>query len=316
MSTVPQMPCPICKLDAKNVRVWDYGERTSLQCARCGKFTITETAAAMAKSRQLGPKLSAWIRERSESGAEVPEINSNTLNEVEAALPSYRVSEKQLLLLRAFERRTLFPGKVIDINEQFDYPLAWAACEEEFRYLLRSLIERGLVYRTDGPSDLNDSSIFMLEITSSGWSFLDEHARPAVISDQVFVAMSFSVELKSAWENAISPALVKAQYRPYRVDAEPHIDRIDTKIITEIKNSRFLVADVTQQRPGVYFEAGYALGLGLPVFWCVRSDDHENVHFDTRQYNHIIWENEQNLADQLYNYVSAIIGKGSSVANE
>lgn len=313
MPLVSQEPCPICKLEAKDIRVWDFGERTTLECARCGKFTITRTAAAMAASRQLGPKLSAWLRERFESGSEVPEINSNTLNEVEAALPNYRVSEKQLLLLRAFERRTSFPGQAINVVPQFDYSLAWAAGEKEFLYLLRSLIERGLVRRTDGPSDLNDSFVFEFEITSGGWSFLDEHARPGVISDQVFVAMSFAIELKPAWEDAISPSLVKAQFRPYRVDAEPHIDRIDTKIITEIRNSRFLVADVTQQRPGVYFEAGYALGLGLPVLWCVRADDLRNVHFDTRQYNHIVWEDEQHLADQLYLYVSAIIGKGSAI---
>lgn len=312
MTNVSNTPCPICKLDAKHVRVWDYGERITLECACCGKFTITGTAAAIAQSRKLGPKLSAWIRERFESGSEVPEINSNTLDEVEAALPDYRVSEKQLLLLRAFERRTAFPGQSINVVPRYDYPLAWASGEEELLYLLRSLIERGLVRRTDGPDDLKDSFVFDFEITSGGWGFLDEHARPAVISDQVFVAMSFADELKSAWKDAISPALSKANFRPYRVDAEPHIDRIDTKIITEIKNSRFLVADVTQQRPGVYFEAGYALGIGLPVFWCVRADDLKNVHFDTRQYNHIVWENEQQLADQLYLYVTAVIGKGST----
>lgn len=312
MANASDKPCPICKLDAKDVRVWDHGERISLECERCGKFTITRTAATIAQSQEIGPKLSAWIRERFESGAEVPEINSDTLKEVQAALPNYRVSEKQLLLLRAFERRTAFPGQSINVVPHYDYPLAWASGEKEFLYLLRSLIDRGLVRRTDGSADLNDSFVFQFEITSGGWTFLDTHARPAVISDQVFVAMSFSIDLNSAWVDAISPALLKAQFRPYRVDAEPHIDRIDTKIITEIKNSRFLVADVTQQRPGVYFEAGYALGLGLPVFWCVRADDLKNVHFDTRQYNHIVWESEQQLAEQLYLYVTAIIGKGSA----
>lgn len=312
MATVTQKPCPICKLEAKDVRVWDYGERLTLECARCGKFTITGTAAAIAEKKELGPKLSAWIRERSETVSEVPEINSKTLEEVEAALPNYRVAEKQLLLLRALERRTKFPGHEIDVMPHLDFPIAWAAGEDEFRYLLRSLIERKLVRRTDGPSDLSDSFIFKFEITAGGWSFLDEHERPSVISDQVFVAMSFAHELKAAWENGIKAAVTRAGFRPYRVDAEPHIERIDTKIITEIRNSRFLVADVTLQRPGVYFEAGYALGLGLPVFWCVRNDDLKNVHFDTRQYNHIVWENEQHLAEQLHLFVTAIIGKGTA----
>lgn len=312
MQSVENMACPICKLESEKVRVQNFGERLTLNCDRCGKFTITCTAAAIADKKELGPKLSAWIRERSELGGEIPEITSKTLKEVEAALPSYRVAEKQLLLLRAFERRTPYPGKAVTIVPHSDYPLAWAAGEREFLYLLRSLIERGLLRRTDGPPDLNDSFVFDIELAADGWDFLDKHARPSVISDQAFVAMAFAPELKPAWEIAIRPAIQRAGFRPYRVDYEPHIERIDTKIITEIKNSRFLVADVTLQRQGVYFEAGYALGLGLPVFWSVRKDDVANVHFDTRQYNHIVWENEEHLAEQLYLFVSAIVGRESA----
>jgi hypothetical protein len=311
MTTI-QMTCPICKLDKQKGKVWDHGERKSVVCARCGEFTITRTAASMAEKMNIGPRLIAWIKEHTESGSEIPEINSNTLKELEIALPVYRVSEKQLLLLRAFEKRTQYPGQHLVIITRIDYPLAWASNEEEFNYLLRSLIERDLIHQVEGPEDLSESYISKFEITANGWNYLEEHDRPSVITDQAFVAMSFSSDLKMAWGIGIKPALEKAGYRPYRVDAQPHIDRIDTKIITEIKNSRFVVADVTGQRPGVYFEAGYAIGLGLPVFWCVRSDDLQNVHFDTRQYNHIKWENEQNLSEQLYLFVTSILGKGSS----
>lgn len=78
---------------------------------------------------------------------------------------------------------------------------------------------------------------------------------------------------------------------------------------SEIKNSKFMVADVTEQQQGVYFEAGYALGLSIPVLWSCRKDDLKNVHFDTRQYNHILWENENDLKDQLFHFICAIIGK-------
>lgn len=313
MPSVPDQSCPICQLAVNDIRVWDHGERSTLECARCGKFTITETAAHAAKARQLEPKLSAWIRERHETGAEIPEIDSETLEEVAKALPNYTVAEKQLLLLRTLETRTSFPGQPIEIHPDLDFPLAWAAGEKEFLYLLESLIDRGLVRRKDGSPDLCDLSVFKVEIASKGWDFLDQHARPSVISDQAFVAMSFSPRLKSAWEDAIRPALIRAKFRPCRVDVEPHVDRIDTKIVTEIKNSRFLVADVTEQRPGVYFEAGYALGLGIPVFWCVKDDDLSNVHFDTRQFNHIVWKDESELAEQLYLFVSALVGRGTGI---
>ncbi len=52
---------------------------------------------------------------------------------------------------------------------------------------------------------------------------------------------------------------MKAGYKAYRVDSKPHSDRIDAKIITEIKNSRFLFADVTEQKQGVYFKLVMAL---------------------------------------------------------
>ncbi|MGD0826704.1 MAG: hypothetical protein ABSA09_01275 [Desulfobaccales bacterium] len=112
------------------------------------------------------------------------------------------------------------------------------------------------------------------------------------------------------WEGPINNAIKKAGYKPYRIDAEPHNDRIDAKIISEIKNSRFVIADVTEQKRGVYFEAGFALGLGLTVIWCVREGDLENVHFDTRQYNHIVWEDLDDLENKLFDFIGAIIGKG------
>ena len=123
--------------------------------------------------------------------------------------------------------------------------------------------------------------------------------------------MWFSNDFLEAWKGGFAPAIASAGYEPYRVDQEPHIDRIDAKIVAEIRNSRFLVADVTGHRQGVYFEAGYATGLGRPVIWTVRKDDLENVHFDTRQYNHVVWEEPEDLSEQLFDLIRAVIGVGS-----
>ena len=120
--------------------------------------------------------------------------------------------------------------------------------------------------------------------------------------------MSFAPEMTAAWEIGIRPAIERAQYRPMRIDAQPTIDRIDVQIMAEIRRSHLVVADVTLQRPGVYFEAGYAIGLGIPVYWCVRRDELEKVHFDTRQYNHIVWESPDDLQAKLYDFIYAISG--------
>ena len=73
---------------------------------------------------------------------------------------------------------------------------------------------------------------------------------------------------------------------------------------------KFVIADCTLQRPGVYFEAGFALALGRTLVWTCREDDFKNVHFDTRQYPHIVWTTlddlrKSRLTDRLRAQVSA-----------
>lgn len=303
------MRCPICKLQPEDVTITAIDDRFDIKCPRCGNFKISGTANAILNTKEANFKLSSWIRNQFESGSEPPNITSTSLNDIPNSIPKYTVSEKQLILLRALERKTEYAGKPVNIITHFDFPIAFCRNTKEFSFLIQSIIDRGLIQSTDNPSE---SFSLRLTITPNGWTHLEETTKPSIFKNQVFVAMSFSKDLRSAWSNGIKPALVKAGYSPYRTDAEPHIDRIDAKIISEIKNSKFVIADVTEQRPGVYFEAGFAIGLGLPVFWCVREDDLNNIHFDTRQYNHIVWNNEEILAEQLFYNVIALIGAGTA----
>lgn len=298
--------CPICKLEDNAVnRRHASRDRYFFDCPRCKQFLIT--LEALVESHDAIPKLSAWIRDYNENHSDIPEIYRESLEEIPASIPDYSPREKQIKLLQNIERMTEYPGKTVRIITKYDIPLAWASTEEELRYYVQSLIERNLLHKMSqeiGPVPLS------VAITADGWDYLEQYDRRIEERTQAFVAMSFSDDLKQIWEGPIYNAITKAGYKPRRVDAEPHADRIDVKIISEIKNSRFMVADVTEQKRGVYFEAGYALGLGLPVIWCVRKDDLDNVHFDTRQYNHIVWEASDELENRLYDFICAIIGKG------
>ena len=75
-----------------------------------------------------------------------------------------------------------------------------------------------------------------------------------------------------------------------------------------------MVADLTTNNPGAYFEAGFALGLGKPVVWTCREVDinEKKVHFDTRQYSIVPWtENEwPDFAKRLTQRIEATIGRG------
>jgi nucleoside 2-deoxyribosyltransferase len=78
-------------------------------------------------------------------------------------------------------------------------------------------------------------------------------------------------------------------------------------IVAEIRKSKFLVADFTGHRGGVYFEAGLMMGLGRPVIFTCRDADLSSAHFDTRQYNHIGWTTPAELREKLKRRIEATI---------
>ena len=89
--------------------------------------------------------------------------------------------------------------------------------------------------------------------------------------------MWFSEETRAAYEQGIEPAVSEAAFKPIRIDRKGHNNEIPDEKVAEIRDSQFVVADFTKQRPGVYYEAGFAMGLGRPVIWCCRKDDIGNL---------------------------------------
>ena len=150
-------------------------------------------------------------------------------------------------------------------------------------------------------------------VTVAGYRRLAE-AKTNVDSGQAFVAMWFGDEMNAAYEKGIEPAIVDAGYKPMRIDRKQDVVKIDDEIIAEIRRSRFLVADFTQgedgARGGVYFEAGFAFGLNIPVIYLCREGSINKIHFDTRQYHHIAWSSPEELCKDLKNRILALIGEG------
>ena len=122
--------------------------------------------------------------------------------------------------------------------------------------------------------------------------------------------MWFAHEMEGARREGLEVGVRAAGYKPHRVDDEHHIDQIDDRIIAEIRRSRFVVADLTGHRQGVYYEAGFARGLGTPVFYTCREDAKEGIHFDIRQFNCIMWIEPAQLAQLLQDRIEAVIGLG------
>ncbi len=69
---------------------------------------------------------------------------------------------------------------------------------------------------------------------------------------------------------------------------------------------------VQDQNQGVYFEAGFAQGIGIPVIWSCAESDLGNVHFNVRQYNLLLLKpgGFEEFRTRLLNRIEAVIGVG------
>ncbi len=113
--------------------------------------------------------------------------------------------------------------------------------------------------------------------------------------------------------NRFCIGIKNAGYEPDRADRGEYTNRIDDEIIARIRAAAFVVADFTGHRGGVYYEAGFAFGLGRHVIGTCRKDNMKGLHFDIRQYNTIDWETPEELALRLQHRIEAIIGKGPEI---
>ena len=166
-----------------------------------------------------------------------------------------------------------------------------------------------------------------VSLSFSGYQRVEFLETQKPLSEQAFVAMWFHDETNNAYENGIKLGIEDAGYKPVRIDQINHNNKIDDEIIAEIRRSKFIVADFTSDilrrgekspfdfdlaiaRGGVYFEAGFAKGLGKEVIWTVREDVLPLVHFDTRQFAHIVWKNPADLRSRLAKRIAATLDYG------
>ena len=111
-----------------------------------------------------------------------------------------------------------------------------------------------------------------------------------------------------AFDGILKAAQLDCGYHVVRVDRERHNDDITDRILAGIRAAQFLIADFTFQRPGVYYEAGFAQGLGRTVIRTCRDVDLDNLHFDTRQFFHLKWHEPTDLRLSLAEHIQSTIG--------
>ena len=126
-------------------------------------------------------------------------------------------------------------------------------------------------------------------------------------SKNVFIAMSFA-ENMSEIRAAIKDAVTQCGFVPRIMNEIEHNHQIVPEMLYEIRQSRFVIAELTGHNNGAYYEAGYALGLGKEVIHvCDHTKFGEDGHFDVKQVNTILWKTCDDLKNKLAARIRATI---------
>jgi hypothetical protein len=121
-----------------------------------------------------------------------------------------------------------------------------------------------------------------------------EPARP---KQHVFVAMPFSEQFEDVYELGIYPALRDAGFICERLDRAAFTGDILERMKDRIRSASFVLADLSEARPNVYLEVGYAWGKGVPVLFIAR--DGETLHFDVKTHRCLFYTSIRHLKRDL-----------------
>lgn len=125
-------------------------------------------------------------------------------------------------------------------------------------------------------------------------------AEKAALSREVFMIMSFAGDPQLAdYREAVEILCKEVGFDALRTDTRPATEthQIIDRIHEMIDACGFVIADLTNARPNVYYEIGYARGLGKKVI--LTSKKGSEVHFDLKGFSRHDWEGSVNLKNKL-----------------
>lgn len=212
-----------------------------------------------------------------------------------------------------------------DIPEQEFYSAAFISCYDkkgncyynneviqQFNCLVKFLedVKKYIVFNP--PLFHSKEHMLNVSLTPVAWERIDSLQKAKTNNKSVFVAMSFDESCKSV-RNAIKKGIEKSGYIPILIDEVKHNHQIMPELFRYIRESKFLVLDISKQNYGAYYEAGYAQGLGKEVIICCSrdrfNDKEDPPHFDVRQKQMLVYENVEILSDMLKEWIWGLFEK-------
>jgi nucleoside 2-deoxyribosyltransferase len=299
--------CPICldKYSILSKITCDHGD-CRIECLTCGIFGVSEEAWEDFLDPETGHGSRLTTVQRSSISHKVrtarfdensiwPKIYCDFLNRFETdGFPRPNPAEQAKNLIQFIGNEISKTGERIKHIPDDIFTLIGSPTPEFASELAEELISAGFL---EGKIHKTTSEISMphfVRLTFRGWEKYEAEKYGRFAGKTGFIAMKFGDKvLDPLVQNTMKP-IIKSEIGYDLVDLREVAQAgvIDNIMRAQIRDSAFVLVDLTHDNSGAYWEAGYAEGLGKPVIYlCEKSKfDHAKTHFDTNHCTTVIWD--------------------------
>lgn len=294
------MICPVCKNafggNCKKVSVGSGGDE--YDCQQCGKFILSGSLEATEEFSVMSEALRAALSHRlqtSQSQINQPRLTTTTFSDFKSSWRMTTPVEQTRNLIEIIGNHLSNTGIPIHELNATDMARIGAISISRCNQIILGASELGLVRCRSYAG-----KTYELDLTLAGWREYEATKSGHRPGKYGFIAMKFGdAILEELCRDVIKPGikeLLNFDLVDLRDVARAGI--IDNLMREQIRDSAFVLVDLTHDNPGAYWEAGYAEGLGKPVVYlCEQSKFGDfKTHFDTNHLTTVMWDRNDDRA--------------------
>jgi hypothetical protein len=296
--------CPVCETEL--LKTHEHGMKYFYECPLCGPFSlsfevqhdIAHWLSTKENSRAILSHVLYRMTKREQWAQLTTDLVANILKNTELPRPKQQLDN---LILWMGEKQKRLGDEISDTLTAV--AATGAGDMASLGFLVNQAIAHGYLHGSVTELLGAPPHVDSLRLTISGWDYYEIIQRTNPASHLAFMAMKFGdAQTDLVYRDHFKIAVVQVGFDLRRLDEGQRAGLIDDRLRVEIRQSRFLIADLTHHNNGAYWEAGYAEGLGKPVIYTCRrdvfNDKSRGTHFDTNHHLTVVWAPD-NLADAV-----------------
>lgn len=272
----------------------DYDRYVGCSCAPGGFYSLKRDSydlyheLSYQEKRQWFPILSGYIRELTDCNETV----LLSFEDLEAVVNSPRIpgtmDEKAGRLLLYLHRNSSGPGDPVIIHRLSEScNLTYSPNLQELVYIIEKLKDELLIERIGTT----------FKLTESGWREAAARAGGKRLKP-CLVYLPNEKQLREEWKENVLPKLEQCGYFP-RMSGDSQAEKNGEDTVRLISECKLILADLASGEPEVYFAAGFALGMQIPVILTVNRDNAVNLPVRIKQIQPYVWEKTEDVAAMM-----------------